>query len=283
MESYKERLEAVCDHVARHLDDDLSLEALSRVAGFSKYHFHRLFREMVGISLYQYTQLLRLKRASYELVFRPELTVLEIALQAGFESPEAFSRSFKRQFGQTPSAFRAAPQWEPWHESYRFAMLTKGVPMNVKVIDFPETPVAALEHHGPPALLMETVQRFKEWRKTFGQSPVATSATYGVVYNDPEGVKPEDFRFDVCGAVTEEVAANPQGVTGKVIPGGRCATVTHLGSRDLIGDTVRALYRDWLPESGEELRDFPVYFHYVNLFPEVPECDLVTEVYLPLR
>jgi len=43
------------------------------------------------------------------------------------------------------------------------------------------------------------------------------------------------------------------------------------------------LYGKWLPESKEELRDFPMFFHYINLLPEVPESELLTDIYLPLK
>ena len=76
---------------------------------------------------------------------------------------------------------------------------------------------------------------------------------------------------------------NPQGVSNKVIPGGRCAVVRHLGSHDRIAESAYYLYREWLPESGEELRDFPMFFHYLNLLPETHEHELVTDIYLPLK
>jgi len=47
-------------------------------------------------------------------------------------------------------------------------------------------------------------------------------------------------------------------------------------------DKIRMLYQQWLPEGGEELRDFPVFFHYLNLFPQVAEHQLITDIYLPL-
>ena len=53
--------------------------------------------------------------------------------------------------------------------------------------------------------------------------------------------------------------------------------------RERIDESVYALYRDWLPESGEELRDFPVYFHYLNLDHDTPEHRHLTEIYLPLK
>ena len=76
---------------------------------------------------------------------------------------------------------------------------------------------------------------------------------------------------------------NPQGVITKTIPGGRCAVVRHLGSRDRVAESIYPLYREWLPQSGEALRDFPLFFDYVNLSPEAPESALITDIYLPLK
>ncbi|KMU04271.1 Right origin-binding protein [Salmonella enterica subsp. enterica serovar Newport str. VA_R100808502] len=65
--AYSERLRRVCDHIERHLDEPLSLEALSRMAHSSPFHFHRQFTVWSGLPLYRYIQWLRLRRASWRL------------------------------------------------------------------------------------------------------------------------------------------------------------------------------------------------------------------------
>ncbi len=155
--------------------------------------------------------------------------------------------------------------------------------MDVKIVDFPETQVALLAHRGDPALLNDSALRFIEWRKQSGLSPKDTSRTFGVAYDDPDATEPEQFRFDICGEVSERVPPNPQGVVNGIIPGGRCAVARHLGSHDHIGESIYPLYREWLPQSGEELRDFPLFFHYLNLVPDVAEHELVTDIYVPLK
>ena len=67
------------------------------------------------------------------------------------------------------------------------------------------------------------------------------------------------------------------------IKGGRYAVGRHTGSLDTISNTVWAMFRDWLPDSGETLRDAPVFFHYLNFVHEVPEHALQTDIYLPLN
>lgn len=282
-EFYERRIEKVLVYVYEHLDEELSLERLSRVAGFSRYHFHRQFLAFTGISVARLVALLRLKQASYQLAFSPAHRVIDVALAAGFASPEAFSRAFKNAQGQSPSEFRRSPQWERWSEIFQKPLDTGSRVVEPKIVIFEETRVAALEHRGPKETLLSSVQRFIEWRKSCDLSPVKTSKTLGIAYHDPDTTPPEDFRFDICGSVTRKVPDNEHGVLEKVIPGGRCAVARHIGSTDAIGKTICALYGTWLPESGEETRDFPIFFHYIERMPAVKEHEQVTDVYLPLR
>ena len=281
--SYRQRFTRVFDYIDANLEEALSVEQLSRIANFSKYHFLRQFSQYAGMSLFSYIRLLRLKQASYRLAINTHERVIDIALDAGFENPESFSRAFKNTFGQTPTQFRQHPEWQPWSEKYQFPARERSVNMEVNIVNFSETPVALLQHRAAPALLNESVMKFITWRKESGLSPVNTSKTFGIAYDDPAQTEPEAFRFDICGSVCGEIPVNPQGVENSIIPGGRCARLRHLGSHDRIDEGAYYLYREWLPESGEELRDFPLFFHYLNLIPETAEADLVTDIYLPLK
>jgi AraC family transcriptional regulator len=280
---YAAKFNKVFDYIDSHQDAELSLERLSQIACFSKYHFHRQFSEYTGISVYKYVQLVRLKRACYRLVFNLQERIIDIALDAGFENPESFSRAFKNTFGQTPSAFRSNPAWQHWNEQYKFPNRERNHIMEVKIVNVEPVKVAMLKHYGSPALLMGTVEIFIDWRKTSGLSPVKSSRSFGIAYDNPDTTEPEKFQFGICGSVDKDIPANPQGVENSVIPGGRCVVVRHLGSHDRIGESIYPLYRDWLPKSGETLRDFPLYFQYLNLMPETAEIDLITDIYLPLK
>lgn len=153
--------------------------------------------------------------------------------------------------------------------------------MQVKIVDFPQTRIAALEHHGPESQTYRSTMAFIEWRRANGIGP-GRGRTYGIHYSDPANTFPEDYRLDIAVSVDREVPPNPQGVVNKIIPACRCAVARHEGSRE---DVTAAAYlvRDWLPASGEELGDFPIFFHYVNVGPDVAEADMITDVYLPLR
>ena len=152
--------------------------------------------------------------------------------------------------------------------------------MQVEIVQFPETPVAAIEHLGSTANVYESTRKLIEWRVQNRVSPEGRR-TYGVHY-DMRTHAEGGYRLDMCVSFNREVKPNPQGVVGKVIPGGRCARVRYKGSREYI-PVVEPLFSEWLPASGEQLRDFPIFFHYVNLGPDVPEHEMITDIYLPLR
>jgi len=154
--------------------------------------------------------------------------------------------------------------------------------MTVQIVIFPETKVAAIEHRGPPSLEHDTARKLVAWKIEHRLLDQSRYRSYGVHYTDPQSTPLADHRVDFCLSIDDDVVPNPYGIVSKVIPGGRCATARHLGSRAHNAAAVY-LYERWLPESGESLRDFPVFFHYVNVGPHVREEDMVTDVYLPLR
>ena len=114
LHNYQVRMQRVLDHIDQHLDGDLDLDTLSRIAAFSKFHFHRQFTATFELSVHRYVQLARMKRASYQLAYQDADSVTEIAMDAGYDAPDAFARAFRQRLGQSPSSFRKAPDWGTW-------------------------------------------------------------------------------------------------------------------------------------------------------------------------
>ena len=98
-------LSNVCTYISQHLTEDISLESVAAYAGFSKYHFERIFSEYTGLTFYRYLQQIRINYAQ-TLLSNPELSITDISYQAGFASSTAFTRAFKKSTGYPPSQFR---------------------------------------------------------------------------------------------------------------------------------------------------------------------------------
>jgi AraC family transcriptional regulator len=285
-EAYARRFQRVLAYIDAHIDDELTVDVLSAVAALSKYHFHRQFSQVFGVGVHKYVRLLRFRRASYELAFRDH-RIIDVAMTGGYRSHEAFSRAFKKAVGQAPSRFRERPQWVPWFSAQeRLRAIRRRAPSELRVTDvrvevFPATRVAALEHRGDPRFLGDTLARFIDWRRG-SRLPPRTSATFNLVYDDPADVAPADFRFDICAATDRAVPESSWGVVEKVIPAGRCAVQRHVGPDEGLFQKVAALYSTWLPSSGEQRRDFPLFLQRLRFFPDVPENEAVTDIFLPL-
>jgi AraC family transcriptional regulator len=256
LQNYHGRMQRALDYIDRHLDGDLDLETVSRVAAFSKFHFHRQFTATFKLSVHRYVQLARMKRASHRLASKDAQSVTDIAMDAGYDAPEAFARAFRQRFGQSPSSFRKSPDWA-WLMAFGPLDNARNTLMqiifdhdDVTIRDVPPTPVAIMEHRGDRAMLEDTFQRFRA----------------------------------ICIGTDQQIEANDAQMKAGVIPGGRCAVLRYPGNTTNLEPAALYLYRDWLPASGEEARDFPIYCQRrLSLIPELPAHEVVVELFLPLK
>ncbi|MCB8821549.1 AraC family transcriptional regulator [Microvirga rosea] len=289
LRNYHERMQRALEYIDQHLHDDLDLDVLSGVAAFSKFHFHRQFTATFGLSVYRYVQLARMKRASYRLAYRNEEYVTEIAMDAGYDAPDAFARAFRQRFGQSPSSFRKSPDWEPWLAAFGPLDIARSKLMqktfthkDVTIRNVSPTPIAIMEHRGDPSTLGATIQRFIAWRKAAGLHP-RTNPTFNVWRSERRPASPAGYSVDLCVGTDKPIVANGEKVKASEIPGGRCAVLRVVGNTDNLEPAALYLYREWLPASGEEARDFPIYCQRLSFFPEVPEHETVAELFLPLK
>lgn len=112
MHEWRRQIQRMADEIdaalRRHGEEALTLETLARQLGYSEFHLARKFREVSGLSFRDYLRRRRLALAAIE-VRDSERSLLDIALDYGFSSHEAFTRAFRKLYGVTPSAYRAKP------------------------------------------------------------------------------------------------------------------------------------------------------------------------------
>ena len=288
LKAYQARFARVVDYIEENLDRSVNVEELCKLVHLSKFHFHRQCSTAFGLPIMAVVKLLKLKRAAFQLAYRNEKKIVDIALASGYESHEAFSRAFKKHFLATPSAFRKTPDWSTWQLNYqpilemRAKLMDNKTEYSVEITHFPQTLIAVLEHRGSPASLGQSISKFIAWRKMHNLPP-NKSRTFNLIYDDPSNTPAEQFRFDLACAVKTKVIDDNYGIVTKVIPQGKCAKISYIGSDDTIGVAVDYLYSHWLANSDYELRDFPLFFQRVSFFPEVAEHQMITDIYLPIE
>jgi len=278
-----ERLLPVLVHIQANLDQDLSLEALANRVQLSQFHFHRLFRSAVGETLKQYTQRLRLERAANRLVIN-DAAILDVALEAGFQSHETFSRQFKRRFRVTPRDYRQWARGEikrrsvstpPLDELYSEFELSKTV-----VTRLAQLHVAFIRHVGPYESVTDTLwHRLADWARS-KRLPLDL-IFLGIAHDAPGVTPPERLRFDAAIVVPEPFS--PEGEIGHQVLGpGEFALTTHVGHYRTLPKAYATIVQQVAQLKKFRLGGLPAIEVYRTTRVDAAHEMNHTEIYLPV-
>ena len=276
---YVDRMHRVTEYIDQHLDKSLDLETLAGVAHFSPFHFHRLFSAWMGETLGAYLRRRRCEVGATRLLAQPRLAVLQIALDVGFGSAEAFTHAFVSRFGCSPTSWRLqqsathSPKSNPNQvdrKADQAQVQTAGengvpngaaeTPMNVEIIDRKPTQIACLRHvgrYGQPLSAFWQSEVYP-WMVTNG---LIGQPRYGISVDDPKVTAPEQCRYD-AGCETPPNFAVSGNAHRMTVPGGRYAALSFRGVVADFEAAWAALLRDWLPSSGMQLDSRPMFEYY---------------------
>lgn len=278
-QDYRERIVRTLVHIQSHLDDALELEEVAAVAAFSQFHFHRIFRGLVGEGLKEHVRRLRLERAARLLKTTGE-SVTQIALGAGFETHESFTRAFTAMFGDAPTKYRETRRGEAGPGVGFEPPVYGDVPLP-EIQELPSMRLVFLRHVGPYGEVGATWGKLMMWAGMRGLLGPGMKMI-GIVHDDPAVTPADKIRYDAGVVVTRPV--EPQGDFGVMeLPGGSYAVFTHRGPYEGLGKTYEKVYGGWLPSSGRQLRDAPAFEQYLNSPRDTKAEDLVTLIHVPLE
>jgi len=268
-EQYQRRLDVVTDYIYAHLDDDLSLETLAHVSGFSRYHWHRIYRAVRGETAAQTVRRLRLERAAAMLT-ETSWPVERIAWKAGFTGTDVFSRAFLRSYRTTPSRFRIGGR----PASIDSLVTSCGSRSTSSVREAPGWMVrvearfgyrlAVSEHRGS---YMDIGRAFSRVRDRVG----AGSLMVAIYADDPDAVPVADLR-SAAGTVVDPGTEIPHDLVERMVPAGRYAIMRYIGPYSSMHAAYLWLYGQWLPSSGEEPRDHPIHRGVPHRPGDHPAC-----------
>jgi AraC family transcriptional regulator len=301
-EKYEQALLSTLLYIQTHLEQDLSLAVIAERVGFSRYHFHRIFREVIGEPTKEYIRRLRVERAAYRLKISEE-TILQIALDAGFKAHESFTRAFRRQFGITPNEFRRnflrdsrarkkliQPRYivEFQVKDESGLLPNHSTSWQVRLEHVRPIIVAFVRHVGPYDKLLDkgsSMSRLWEELFAWGNANLlinADSLLIGVPQDDPSITPPEKQRFDVCVQIPE--FHSPSGHIGcQTISAGIFGVGRHYGSFDTLADTYMHVYDSLVTAGKFKLRAQPSFEVYSYSLVKGDIRIHFTDVYLPVE
>lgn len=266
---YLQRLNAVIGYIRQNLTEELSLTTLAQVAGFSPFHFHRLFKSLTDETVSDTVTRFRLERAVALLRASPTLTVTAAAFECGFQSASVFSRAFKKHFGLT------ARQWDrqsPLKNSKNGQVL-EGFPrytieslsdlagrheFDVHIRSLPAQRLAYVRVYNSYSRFSRVVVAYRqliEWYTQHG-GQLAQTTLYGMSQDDPEVTPLRLCRFDWCLSVPSHWEA--EGEIGVLdFPACRVAAIRGVGDLQQEDKAIQYLFRYWLPRSRYQPANLP--------------------------
>lgn len=297
---YERRMYRVLDYIDAHLEEDLTLGVLARVANFSAFHFHRIFSAQVGETLGSYLTRRRVEKGASYLSSQPALGVLPVALSVGFGSSEAFSRAFKLHLGCTPTEWRKRSHDRPGAQSkigqlkrnpdqvappasrYGGGMnLSKTSPLHVVVAKRPTVRIAYLRYQGPFGAKLGLFWQ-DEVCPWLAANDLLGRARYGISRNDPEVMESSKCCYDAGVEIDADFVPSRKAQVCE-IAGGLYASTPFKGVSSDVPALWDRLLREWFPESGYQLDARPCFEYYPSngFFDEKTgafSCQLVAPV-----
>ncbi len=306
---YLGRINAVIDYVRENLEEELSVENLAEVAGFSPFHFHRIFSAMVGETLKGFVRRIRLEKAATLLLNQTDRSLTDIALSVGFSSSSTFTRAFQQFAGTSPGDFRRSggrtsklgkPESNSGKadskngkallgsESYHLVGVSqttfeRSFSMKVSVQIVPSKRVAYVRHvgYGNTSGIKNAFDRICKWGNARGLFGPKTEVL-GICNDNPHITPHEKWRYDAAITVGDDV--KPQGEVGvTTIPEGKYAICHFEGKISEIGRAWAEFMNDWLPQSGFQSDDRPCFENYLNDGNEDPRGIFIVDLYEPVR
>ncbi len=289
---YLDRINRVIDYITHHLNEPLRLELLAKLAHFSPFHFHRLFRNLVGEPLHAFIRRLRLEKALRLMLHGPKTTLTHVAFRTGFASSSDFSRAFKAAYGFSPRTYsrerflqesKIRQDLLPNRHYHLGKLPPASNPdrFRVRLIEQPVQRIAFTRVVDTTKVdkMLAAFHRLMNWGTKQGLVPGAQ--LIGMTKDDLDITPMSRFQFDWCLVVPDGV--RPRGeVSEGIIPANRCAVVYSHGD---IGKEDRAwkyLYYHWLPRSGYEPADAPTMEMY-RTYPSIENPIFNLDCFLPIQ
>ena len=278
-EEYAKRINTVIEYIGSNLDEEMDLNKLAEVSNFSVYHFHRIFRAIVGEPIGAFVVRIRVETAA-RLLRYTELPVQDIAYNVGYATPSSLTKVFRQFYNISPTDYRN-------NKSYTIMKpLLINENLNLKAPKIQEVEAkqaiyirlfgeySSLDFPGTWKRLWQFVKENKLF-----SAGIEHICFY---YDDPKVTESHKLRTDICLVIHKPAVAKGE-IGVKEIEGGKYAVFHYQGPYDQLGSVYDTIYGKWIPEGGYQVRNAPLFEKYVNNPENTAPDKLITEIYIPVE
>jgi len=277
---YNKAINQCIDYINGHLNEAIELKKIAEIANISEFHFHRIFKAYIGETVGAYISRLRLENAAQKLQIT-NFTLTEIAERTGYQSQYSLSKSFKRHFGVTPSAFKNI---QTYFSSQFSNSAHEPLELHPNIVNVENKNLVYIRIIAKYGTELDYRTAWKKlWQFAKQKNIVSENSEFiGLSFDDPNITKQEQCRFYACISTNKPLI--PEGEFGlQTIENGKFAVFTHQGAYSGLNRLYQSIYMDWLPSTNKKLRHSMPFEKYLNNPDKVKEADLITEVYIPIK
>ena len=272
-------------YIYQYIDSDINIDTLCDELGVSRFHLQRLFKEQIGMNIYETIKSIRLQKASNLLITNQGSTITEVANMCGYSSQTSFIRAFKERFVVTPNAWRKGG-YKSYAESIVQSSPTASRStvsfehLEAKIVKTKAIKIYYIRHRGYNIKAKQVWQKLVAWRYT---NNILKYESIGLYHDNPI-VTPLEQCYYVAGIeVQEECDLVNTSLPSITIPAGLYATFQLEGKYGDILKLIQWAYHEWLPSSGYETTTAPSHtrFKKNHFLREDERFEVV--YYLPIR
>lgn len=289
--NYLKSLENAIEYIEENLDDALLTEDIAKAAGYSLYHLTHIFTAAIGEPIGSYIQKRRLSLSCKKLLYTDK-RIIDIAMESGFSSSEAFSRAFKSLYGISPSIYRKNKAdlytgSKKMLDRESLKHLAEKITIKPRIVEFDRILVAGIRgetstHYNIlPDLWIKLTDLcsqipFPSHARRFGvcetdRSETNISKDGSVTFSELVGIEVDTFQ------------GLPEGMEKKIIPGGRYAVFTHKGPVDALLKTYDFIWGSWALFTKETLDDREDFEIYDKRFLDAFHPDSQIDICIPIK
>lgn len=250
------------NYIEDHISEEISLDRVAETTGYSKYHMHRMFTGIIGLSLHQYIKRRQLTEAARNLISSGK-SIVQIALDAGYESQQAFMLAFKSMYKLSPNHFRKKHQFYPVQLKFEVSGDLTGMKgdriMDIQTVERDE--VSLIGYKSSTVKGSFIIPRlWHKLHKEKGRIPNRLDMDSIVGVNDYsssslQSDNPLSFHYIAAVEVSSVENVAPE-MCVYTLPAGKYMVFTYQGkASDSMQPVMEYIYKEWFPKSSCQLNE----------------------------